>query len=362
MTTIKTPAALLMGAALAAMILKPVSAETAPSPASWEQVVQFDSPLSLPPDGAKARRLLEERFRAQIAACQSFLSASPDSPHAYEVRVRLVVARARLASLQGDAAAVSKAVLSLKELEKQAPDNQLRAETTFRRISLQWQNLGGTPDEKRQNATALALTFANAFPNDRRAPRLLAEAAELNDSHPQEKGDLIGKALELSHEEPLTRRLQDDKKRLSMLGKPVDLSFTDLGGEEVNLSSLRGHVVALVFWSSESAPSLVWMKYFAAYAKSTPGVTVVTVSLDRNKSDLETTLRALGINWPTRFSGKAWEDPIVREFGINTLPTLWLLDRDGRLAFLNARDSYELKIKSLLLKSQSHPGSEQLAR
>lgn len=360
MTTKHPPTALLTALILAALI-PPLFPAGQPS-VTWEQIAQLDRPLTLPSDGTKARRELEERFRAQIAACQAFLSASPDSPHAYEARVRLIVAHARLASLKGDAAAVSKSVLSLKELEKQAPDNQLHAETTFRRISLQWQNLGGTPDEKRQNATALALTFAQAFPSDRRAPRLLAEAAELNDSHPQEKADLIGKALELSHEEPLTRRLQDDKKRLSMLGKPVDLSFTSLGGENVNLSSLRGHVVALVFWSSESAPSLVWLKYFASYAQSTPGVDVVTVSLDRNKSDLETTLRALGITWPTCFSGKGWEDPIARQFGINTLPTLWLIDRDGRLAFLNARESYELKIKQLLLKSPSHPGSEKLAR
>lgn len=352
-----SPTALLTALVLAAGILS-LRASDQPVSVTWEQVVRLDRPLSLPSDASKARRAMEERFRAQIAVCQSFLSTTPDSPHAYEARVRLMVARARLASLEGDAGSVAKAVLSLKELEKQAPDDQLRAETMFRRISLQWQNLGGTPDEKRQNAAALALTFAQAFPTDRRAPRLLADAADLSDSHPQEKSDLIGKALELSREEPLTRRLQDDRKRLALLGKAVDLSFTALNGGEVNLSSMQGHVVALVFWSSESAPSLIWMKYFAAYAAGVPALDVVTVSLDRSRTDLETTLRALGITWPTCFSGKGWEDPAARRFGINSLPTLWLIDRQGRLAFLNARDNYELKIKQLLLKKPILTGSQ----
>ena len=77
----------------------------------------------------------------------------------------------------------------------------------------------------------------------------------------------------------------------------------------------------------------------------------MTVSLDRNQADLTAAMRSLGITWPTAFDGKGWQNSIAREFGINTIPTLWLIDKKGRLAFLNARDTYELKIRELLLKN-----------
>ena len=46
-----------------------------------------------------------------------------------------------------------------------------------------------------------------------------------------------------------------------------------------------------------------------------------------------------------------WKNAIARNFGINALPTLWLIDKKGRLAFLNARDSYEHRVRELMLKN-----------
>jgi len=105
----------------------------------------------------------------------------------------------------------------------------------------------------------------------------------------------------------------------------------------------------VVFWSAESAPSLVWMGYFAKYADSVPSLRVVTVSLDRNRADLYAAMQSLHLLWPTAFDGQGWQNAIARKYGINTLPTLWLIDRKGSLAFLNARENYQLKINELLL-------------
>ena len=62
-------------------------------------------------------------------------------------------------------------------------------------------------------------------------------------------------------------------------------------------------------------------------------------------------MNSLKITWPTAFDGKGWQNSIAREFGVNTIPTLWLIDKKGRLAYLNARDTYELKTRELLLKN-----------
>lgn len=320
--------------------------------AEWSQVTDLDRPVTrLSPDPRKAKLAMKARFEAQIAANEAFLKEYPGDSHTYESIVRLAVAKAKLASLDGDAPAVIRELEQLKTLEKKAPDDSQRAETMFRRLSLQWQNLGDTQDQRRENAATYARLFAAEFPKDHRAPRLLAEAASFCDNHPEEKSKLIDQALALCSEETLTRRLQDDLKRLDQLGKPVSLSFTDTTGEKFDLGKERGNVVAVVFWSAESAPCLVWMNYFARYAAEVPALRVVTVSLDRDRSDLLSAMKAMNINWPTAYEGKGWESPIARGFGINTIPTLWLIDRKGCLQALNARDDYEFKIKSLLLQN-----------
>jgi thiol-disulfide isomerase/thioredoxin len=320
--------------------------------ADWSQVTDLDQPLTrLSPDPKKAKLAMKAHLEAQITANTAFLKESPKDPHTYESYVRLAVAQAKLASLEGNPAAVTEALEKLKALEKQAPDDSQRAETMFRRLSLQWQNLGDTTDQRRENATTYARLFATEFPLDHRAPRLLAEAAALCDNHPEEKAKLIEQALSLSKEEPITRRLQDDKKRLNQLEKPLSLSFTGMNGEDFDLSKEKGHVVALIFWSAESAPCLVWMQYFSRYAAEVPALKVVTVSLDRERTDLRSAMQSLNITWPTFFDGKGWDNTIARGFGINTIPTLWLIDKKGCLRALNARDDYELKIKTLLLQN-----------
>ena len=329
--------------------------------AGWEEVTSLDTPVTqLAPNSGKspegkaalaAKETLAAHFRAQIAANEAFLKDSPEDPHAWESRVRLASAQARLASLTADKEGVQKGVARLKALERDVPDEGLRAEAMFRRISLQWQDLGDTADQRRENAVANARSFAAAFPKDRRAPRLLAEAAALCNAHPELKSRLLEEAIPLCSEETLLERLRDDRKQLDLLGKPVDLAFTATDGTKVDLGKQRGRVTAVIFWSSESAPSLVWLGYFAKFAAEVPGLEVVTVSLDRNQADLTAAMRSLGIAWPTAFDGKGWQNSIAREFGINTIPTLWLIDKKGRLAFLNARDTYELKIRELLLKN-----------
>lgn len=317
--------------------------------ADWASVTALDAPLPISQDGAKAKETMKGKLTAQIAANENFLCQFPDDPHAMESAIRLASAQGRLASLQADKAGVRKAVLKLRELEKSIPDRSLGAEAMFRRITLEWQDLGDGPQQKRENAMALAGQFYREYPQDRRAARLLAEAAALCNYHPIDKKRLIDQAMSVCNEEPLMQRLKDDKLQLQQLGRPVDLRFTATDGTKVDLAEERGKVTAVVFWSAESAPSLVWMGYFAKYAGSVPSLRVVTVSLDRSKPDLETAMHSLHLLWPTAFDGQGWQNAIARRFGINTLPTLWLLDRKGNLAFLNARDNYQLKINELLL-------------
>jgi peroxiredoxin len=317
--------------------------------ADWAQVTALDLPVTkLSPDPLKARLSLKERFETQIAVNEAFLKQYPDDPHVYDSKLRMAVAQARLGSLEQNPSMVKAALNQLAILENQAPDENQRAEASFRLISLQWQDLGKDPDQRRERAVASAQAFAQRYPQDRRSARLLAEAASLCDNHPEQKRPLIQEALGLSTEPALTLRLKDDLKRLDQLGNPVTLSFTDTGGATIDLARYRGKVVALVFWAAESAPSLLWMRDFTTYASEVPDLKVVGVSLDQDRTDLDAAIKALNIDWPVAFDGKGWQNSIARQLGINAIPTLWLIDRQGTLRALNARDNYQFIINGLL--------------
>jgi hypothetical protein len=167
---------------------------------------------------------------------------------------------------------------------------------------------------------------------------------------------MLEEAGRLTAEEPLKRRIADDLRRLDLIGKPLSLKVSALKGEEIDLAKLRGYVVVLVFWSSDSPHSLLWLRDFRTSWESLPKdqVRVVTVSLDENQAALESRLEALRSDWPTHFDGMGWHSPVARSLGINALPSVWILDKKGVVRTINARASYETLIRQLL-REQSTP-------
>ena len=47
------------------------------------------------------------------------------------------------------------------------------------------------------------------------------------------------------------------------------------------------------------------------------------------------------MDWPQHFDNEGWDNHFALEFGITSIPTLWLVDRQGDLRALNARHDLE---------------------
>jgi hypothetical protein len=62
-------------------------------------------------------------------------------------------------------------------------------------------------------------------------------------------------------------------------------------------------------------------------------------------------MEGLGIpDWPTACDAAGWSSPLVRDLGVNALPTVLLFDQKGILRAINARNSYESWIRKLLVE------------
>ena len=122
--------------------------------------------------------------------------------------------------------------------------------------------------------------------------------------------------------------------------KPLDIKFTAVDGREVDLSKLRGKVVLVDFWATWCPPCRGEVpNVVAAYQKyHDKGFEIVGISLDQDKDALVAFTKENGMVWPQYFDGKGWDNDISKGFGIQSIPTMWLVGKDGKLITTNARE------------------------
>ncbi len=300
---------------------------------------------------------------AQERVLAEFITRHPDDPRRYEAELEYAGVLATLGASLTDRSRVEKSLQRLAALErsKSAPSD-VRADAAFQRITTTMQTINlaaaerpGETSRARNTILESAQNFAATYPEDRRAARLLAEAATLLDDQPVRKERTLEQARGLARDEATKQRINDDLTRLGLLGETMDLSFDTLRDGRWSLADQRGRVTVVVFWAGWSPPSVAWLAEFGRFARDLPGgsVAIATVSLDKKKGNAVETLSKLGISgWPTACSGAGWEDPLVRRLGINALPTVFVFDKQGRLRTLNARQGYESLIRQLVAEKK----------
>ena len=134
--------------------------------------------------------------------------------------------------------------------------------------------------------------------------------------------------------------------------KPPTIKFTAVDGTKVDLAQWRGKVVLVDFWATwcppcrREVPNLV-----AAYRKfHDKGFEIIGISLDKNKEQLLAFTKEQDMPWPQYFDGKGWENEISIRFHIEDLPTMWLLDKHGRIRNADPSDNLEAEITKLLVE------------
>lgn len=193
-----------------------------------------------------------------------------------------------------------------------------------------------------------------------RDDELLALYDKLEKQHPKSRA--VFERIANFHKERGNTELELEYREkyipgLKYLGKMVpDFSSTDLDGNPISIEAYRGKVVLLDFWAtwSEFRETIINKKrVYKAYKDK--GFDILGISIDVDVTKLRDYLEKSGIPWRQVCHGKGWQCPVSQQYQIQIygLPTMWLIDKDGKLISHEATGNALNRLVTEALKEES---------
>jgi peroxiredoxin len=146
-------------------------------------------------------------------------------------------------------------------------------------------------------------------------------------------------------------------KQRAAMNKAVEFAGRTVEGKDFSTAAYKGKVVLIDFWATWCHPCVAENpRIKAMYAKyHEKGLEVVGISCDKEGETLADYVKQENMPWVQMWDKKvqtanpddAW-NPVAKAWGVMTIPQMFLIDREGKLRSVGAREDMEKVIPKLL--------------
>lgn len=128
-----------------------------------------------------------------------------------------------------------------------------------------------------------------------------------------------------------------------------DIALPDVNGEVRTLSSYKGNVIILSFWSVGMDNHKIFNNELVnLYEKyHSKGLEIYQVSLDIDKPSWAATVKSQELPWVSVNDGLGTSSPAVASYNLSGIPAMFVIDRNGDLAERDIYDGAQLEAKIL---------------
>ncbi|NLE38902.1 MAG: redoxin domain-containing protein [Pirellulaceae bacterium] len=228
------------------------------------------------------------------------------------------------------------------KLSKNAADKDLAAYIRFRQIMAEYGLSLMAPKANYpeiQKALVESLTkYVEEYPNATETPEAMLQLAITLEFTGEEEEAMKWHAriVRDAPQSPVAEKARGARTRLDSVGKQVTISGRSTSGKEVGLSDYRGKAVLVQYWATWCEPAKADIPVLKELVKKYGDqFRVIGVSLDNQVTDLAAYLKENPLPWPQIHEQGGLDSRPANQLGILTVPTMILIDKDGKVVSRN---------------------------
>ena len=274
------------------------------------------------------------------------VAARANSPEDRAMWVRQLADMVSAAVLSGTYPDGGKRLKELYDtLNKSESDQELAAYVKFRQMTADYAMAMQQPKADHMKIQKKWIddleSFVKDYPDCPESAEAMLQLA-MNSEFAGEEGDAkewYAKITDEFPQSPQGKKAAGANRRLESEGKRIRIQGKSPSGKEIGLEQYAGVPVLVQYWASWCQPyesEIGTLKELAEqYGNSK--LQMIGICLDAQPEDMEAFVRKHKIAWPQIFEPGGLDSRLANEMGIVTVPTLILIDKEGKVVRKNLR-------------------------
>lgn len=194
-------------------------------------------------------------------------------------------------------------------------------------------------------------SFVKEYPDDANVPDAMMQLAMADEFEGEkEKAEKWYQSIATQFSESeFAAKAKGAIRRLNSIGKTMALKGQTVNGDPFDIADLKGKIVLVHYWADWCEICKKEFDTLAEIRKKYPDLKLVGVNCDNEPDTAVASVRRTGIGWPQLHSQGGYNDGFAAEMGIVSLPSMILIDQNGRIVSTTLSiNSVEREIKSLV--------------